>query len=71
MAYDVNTGIPLLSGIYEGASADKVSVRDFTSQVELKDMLFIVDRGFYSSENLSIFSSNGNSYIIPPAKNLS
>ena len=54
MAYDVNTGIPLLSRIYEGASADKVSVRDFLDQVELHDMLFIVDRGFYSAENINI-----------------
>ena len=70
MAYDVNTGIPLLSRIYEGASADKVSVRDFLDQVELHDMLFIVDRGFYSAENINILSSNGNAYIIPLAKNL-
>lgn len=71
MAYDVNTGVPLLSRIYEGGSLDKVSIKDFMVQVELKNMLFIVDRGFYSSDNLKLFSSNGNSYIIPLAKNLS
>lgn len=70
MAYDVNTGIPLLSRIYEGACNDKVSVRDFLGIVDLRDMLFIVDRGFYSTENINIFSSNGNAYIIPLAKNL-
>lgn len=70
MAYDVNTGIPLLSRIYEGASPDKVSIRDFLQQVDLKNMLFIVDRGFYSVENINIFSSNGNAYIIPLSKNL-
>ena len=70
MAYDVNTGVPLLSRIYEGASADKVSVKDFIDQVELTDMLFIVDRGFYSVENINLFSSNGNAYIIPLGKNL-
>ena len=70
MAYDVNTGIPLLSRIYEGASTDKVSVKDFIDQVELTDMLFIVDRGFYSTENINLFSSNGNAYIIPLGKNL-
>ena len=31
MAYDVNIGMPLLSRIYEGASNDKVSVKDFLS----------------------------------------
>lgn len=70
MAYDVNTNIPLISRIYEGASNDKVSVRDFLNQVELRDMLFIVDRGFYSTENINLFNSNGNQYIIPLAKNL-
>ncbi len=70
MAYDVNTGIPLMSRIYEGASADKVSIKDFLNQVEIKDMLFIVDRGFYSTENINLFSSNGNAYIIPLGKNL-
>ena len=70
MAYDVNTGIPLISKIYEGASVDKVSVKDFLDQIEMQDMLFIVDRGFYSKENISLFSSNGNEYIIPLGKNL-
>ncbi|MDI9471284.1 MAG: transposase [Bacillota bacterium] len=70
MAYDVNTHIPLFSRIYEGGSPDKVSVQDFLYQVELKDMLFIVDSGFYSTENLELFQTNGSSYIIPLAKNL-
>lgn len=71
MAYDLGSGVPILSRIYEGSSPDKVSVKDLLAQVELKNMLFIVDRGFYSSENLELFSSQGNSYIIPLAKNLS
>jgi transposase len=70
MAYDVNTGIPLFSRMYEGANHDKTSLKDLMIHVELKDMLFLVDRGFYSSENLALFSSNGNSYIIPLTKNL-
>ena len=70
MAYDVNTGIPLMSRIYEGASTDKVSIKDFLCQIELTDMLFIVDRGFYSIDNINLFSSNGNAYIIPLGKNL-
>lgn len=70
MAYDINSKTPLISRIYEGASNDKLSVKDFLNQTELKNMLFIVDRGFYSTENISIFSSNGNAYIIPLGKNL-
>ena len=70
MAYDINTGTPLLSRIYEGASIDKVSVKDLMHQVEFRNILFVVDRGFYSVENLKLFSSNGNSYIIPLGKNI-
>ena len=65
MAYDVNTGIPLLSRIFDGALSDKLSVKDLVNEVEIRDMLFIVDRGFYSASNLDLFSQNGNSYIIP------
>lgn len=70
MAYDVNTGMPLASRIYNGSNPDKLSVRDFVTEVELKNVLFIVDRGFYSTDNLNLFTSNGNSYIIPLASNL-
>lgn len=34
-------------------------------------MLFIVDRGFFSNDNINMFSSNGNEYIIPLARNQS
>lgn len=70
MAYDVNSGIPLMPRIYEGASMDKVGIKDFLDQIELKDMLFIVDRSFYSVDNLKLFSSNSSAYIIPLGKNL-
>lgn len=70
MAYDINTDMPLLSRIYQGGSQDKVSVRDLFGQVSMKNMLFVVDRGFYSEENLCLFTSDGNSYIIPLARNL-
>ena len=65
MAYDINTGIPLLSRVFDGALSDKLSVKDLVNEVEIRDMLFIVDRGFYSASNLDLFSQNGNSYIIP------
>ena len=57
--------VPLLSRVFEGALADKLSVKDLVNEVEIRDMLFIVDRGFYSASNLELFSQNGNSYIIP------
>ncbi len=30
----------------------------------------IVNRGFYSADNINLFSSNGNAYISPLSKNL-
>lgn len=70
MAYDVNTGIPLLSRIYEGGNLDKISVGDLLQQVYLENMLFIVDAGFYSSANIKTFSENKNCYIIPLTSNI-
>ena len=69
MAYDVNTETPLLSRVFDGALSDKLSVKDLLTEVEMKEMLFIVDRGFYSASNLELFSQNGNSYIIPVPNN--
>jgi transposase len=65
MAYDINTSRPVLSRIYCGGTLDKVSVKDLIERKNLYSMLFIVDKGFYSKENISLFSSNDNHYIIP------
>lgn len=70
MAFDVKSGVPLLSRAYDGAVLDKSSVRDLLTRAELADKLFIIDNGFYGKENLEAFASNGNSYIIPLHKGL-
>ena len=71
MALDVNTAIPLMSRFYEGGAADRVCVGDLVDQADLHDLLFLVDRGFYSEENLALFTSGGSNYIIPLSKGLS
>lgn len=70
MVYDLNNNTPLVSKIYPGNLLDKVSVQDLLQMNQYKDMLFVVDRGFYSSTNIKLFSSNGNHYIIPLSQNL-
>ena len=70
MGYDIKTNIPLFSRIYEGGNLDKVSVKDILNRHEFNNVLFVVDRGFYSRENIKLFSSNGNQYIIPLSPNL-
>ena len=70
MAYDINSNMPVTSRIYSGSTLDKVSVKDLFLRNEFNDILFIVDRGFYSKDNIEMFSSNGNKYIIPLSPNL-
>lgn len=70
MAYDINTLMPLVSRAYPGSILDKTSVKDLLEFHIYRDVLFIIDRGFYSKENIDIFSSNGNHYIIPLSPNL-
>lgn len=65
MAYDINTSRPIISRVYDGANLDKISIKDLIERKQFKSILFIVDKGFYSKENIELFASNGNSYIIP------
>lgn len=71
MAYDAESGVPLVSRFYEGGAADKVCVGDLLDQADFRDLLFLVDRGFYSEGNLALFTSNGCNYVIPLSKGLS
>ena len=70
MIYDLEKNNPLTSRIYSGSTLDKVSVKDLMDIHSFNDVLFIVDRGFYSKENITSFSSNGNHYIIPLSPNM-
>lgn len=70
MAYDVNTLRPVLSRIYEGAATDKTSVPDFMGIADLKGLLLLMDRGFYSENVLAALEKNGNSWVIPLASHL-
>ena len=70
MAYDVASGRPMLSRMYEGAALDRASVRDLLTRAELTDKMFVVDAGFYSRANIEAFTSNGCSYIIPLQRQL-
>lgn len=65
MAYDINTSKPVLSRVYSGGTLDKISIKDLIERKNLHSLLFIVDKGFYSKENISLFSSNDNHYIVP------
>ena len=70
MGYDVNTGKPLFARMFRGSCNDKSTVDDLVDLLQLNNILFIVDRRFYSEPNLKLFSQNGNSYIIPVPSHL-
>ena len=69
MAYDINTSRPVLSRVYSGGTLDKVSIKDLIVRRNLHSILFIVDKGFYSKENIELFSRDDNHYIIPVYEN--
>ena len=70
MAFDINTGKPLASRAYPGSLLDKSTVGDLLSLNKFRNVLFIIDRGFYSQDNIELFSANDNHYIIPLSPNL-
>lgn len=69
MGYDVSTGFPLFARMYRGTCNDKATIHDLADLLQFSGILFIVDRGFYSADNLRVFSSNDNTYIIPVPSN--
>ena len=69
MAYDINTNRPVLSRMYDGSAVDSTIFKDLFERKELKNILFIVDKGFYTDANIKLLSLNGNKYIIPSKTN--
>lgn len=65
MGYDMTTDSPVFSRMFRGSCNDKSTIKDLCEVLSLSNILFVVDRGFYSKENLKLFSDNSNSYIIP------
>ena len=64
-AYDIETKIPLINQMFNGADPDKTAVQSLFSRFDFKDTLFVVDRGFNTDTNKNLMSTNGNSYIVP------
>lgn len=65
MGYDINTGTPLFARMFRGACNDNSTINDLTDLLEFSGILFVIDRGFYSTRNLELLSANDNTYIIP------
>ena len=69
MGYDVEQGFPLFARVFRGSTVDVSTIQDIEKIYEFKNIMFIVDRGFYSDTNLKIFSKNGCTFIIPIPSN--
>ena len=65
MGYDAERGFPLFARFFRGTAEDQSTVVDTTNLYRFKNILFIVDREFYSEDNLQLFSKNEKSFIIP------
>ncbi len=70
MGYDINWEKPLFTRMFRGSCYDKSTIAELTELPELNNILFAVDRGFYSESNLKLMSKNGNHYIIPVPSHL-
>ncbi len=69
MGYDINTGLPLFSRMLRGSCNDKATLEELNDLLVFSNILFVVDRGFYSAKYLKLMSTNDNTYIIPLPSN--
>ena len=65
MGYDTVSGMPLFARMYRGSCCDQSTIADLANLLKFSGILFVVDRGFYSADNLRLFSENDNTFIIP------
>ena len=69
-AYDVENGCSLATKAYEGSLPDKSSVKDMLTTYDFPQRTcFLVDMGFYSEEDISLYSAEGKHFIIPVPEN--
>ena len=67
MYYGESSGLPLYYRIYPGSISDKTHLKYMVEDNEYlrgKKIRFVMDRGFYSAENLRYLAENGYVFII-------
>ena len=58
-----------ISRMFRGSCNDKATLEELNDLLVFSNILFVVDRGFYSAKNLKLMSTNDNTYIIPLPSN--
>lgn len=69
MGYDTSGGAPVFSHMYRGSAQDASDLADASALLEMRGLLLLADRGFYTEANMRLFSSGGNSFIMPVPSN--
>ena len=69
VVFDVENNHPLTCKAFDGALPDKTAVKDVFNAYKFAGATFIVDMGFYSEENMSMYRENGNHFVIPVPEN--
>jgi len=70
VALDVDAKMPVATKVFPGYMLDKMDFLDFIRDFStMKDRIFLMDSGFYTSENMKYIVHNGGNYIIPVTSN--
>ncbi|MCH3926717.1 MAG: hypothetical protein LKE27_09890 [Atopobiaceae bacterium] len=71
MAFDAETGLPLLSRMYEGAALGRAGVAGLLAQARFEGVVFVAGRGFCSEENVGPLAGRGSRCVVPLSRGLS
>lgn len=71
VALDTDLHLPVATKVFPGYMVDKSDFLEFIKMLgDIKSKLFIMDKGFYSKDNIKYLIENKASYIIPIASNM-
>jgi len=66
VALDVDARMPVATRVFPGYMLDKMDFLDFIRCFStIKDRIFLMDSGFYTSENMEHIVNNGGNYVVP------
>ena len=69
-AYDVSKNRPVAMKMFDGSKNDKASVKEMIKDVLIEGCLYLMDRGFYSSELKEMLADKKATYIMPVSSNM-
>lgn len=69
MGYDIDSYRPVFANLVSGDQLDKISISEIIETRKFKNILYIVDKGFYNVNNLNEFIKNDCHYIMPIQEN--